>query len=151
MSARPVLFVKLAGNLKRFPPGQQESRTSDPPICSGFRQKGGKGLVKQRFLTHFKPWLIAVTKACTLIVTYQLLDQIRTRLQHPPLNISDVLRAATIALFALALFCTLWAWGEWCCFKLRRFRGAWSAHKLAFAAQRNQRKLEAAKRDESVS
>ena len=100
-------------------------------------------MVKQRFLTHFKPWLIAVTKAGTLIVTYQLLDQIRARLQHPPLNISDVLRAATIALFALALFCTCWAWGEWCCFKLRRFRGAWRALKLAFAAQRNQRKLEA--------
>src|SRR5262249_25472424 len=114
----------------------------DPPVCSGFRQKGGREMVKQRFLTHFKPWCIALTKAATLIVTYQFVDQILTRLQHPPLNISDVLRAATIALCTLGLFCALWAWGEWCCFKLRRFRGPWSDCKLAFSPQRNQRKLE---------
>ena len=98
-------------------------------------------MVKQRFLTHFKPWLIAVCKAGALIVTYQLLDQIRTWLQHPPLNISDVVTAATIALFALALLCACWAWGEWCCFKMRRFRGLWSDYKLAFVTQRNQRRL----------
>jgi hypothetical protein len=97
-------------------------------------------MVKQRFLTHFKPWLIAVCKAGALIVTYQLLDQIRSWLQHPPLNISDVVTAATIALFALALLCACWAWGEWCCFKMRRFRGWWS-YKLAFATQHNQRRL----------
>ena len=61
-------------------------------------------MVKQRFLTHFKPWLIAVCKTGALIVTYQLLDQIRTWRQHPPLNISDVVTAATIALFALPKF-----------------------------------------------
>lgn len=98
-------------------------------------------MVKQRFLTHFKPWLFAVGKAGALIVGYQLLDQIRTRLQHPPLDISDVVSAATIALFTLALFCGFWAWGEWCCFKVRRFRGLWS-YKPAFAAQRNRQKLE---------
>jgi len=96
-------------------------------------------MVKQRFLTHFKPWLIAVCKAGALIVTYQVLDQIRTWRQHPPLNISDVVTAATIALFALALLCACWAWGEWCCFKMRRFRGLWSDYKLAFATQHNQR------------
>ena len=99
-------------------------------------------MVRQRFLTHFKPWLIAVSKAGGVIVGYQFFDQIRVRLQRPPLDISDVVRAATIALFTLALFCSFWAWGEWCCFKLRRFRGSWSDHKLAFAAQRNQRRLE---------
>ena len=82
-------------------------------------------MVKQRFLTHFKPWLIAICKAGALIVTYQLLDQIRTRLQRPPLNISDVVQAATIALFALALLSVCWAGGEWCRFKMRRFRGWW--------------------------
>ena len=96
-------------------------------------------MVKQRFLTHFKPWLIAVSKAGALIVTYQILDQICRRLQRPPLNISDVVRAATIALFALALFCICWAWAEWCCFKMRRFRRFWSDNGLAFATQRNQR------------
>ena len=97
-------------------------------------------MVKQRFLTHFKPWLIVVAKAGALIVGYQLFDQIRIRLQHPPLDISDVVTAATIALFALALLCACWAWGEWLCFRMRRFRGLWS-YKLAFASQRNQRRL----------
>ena len=99
-------------------------------------------MVKQRFLTHFKPWLIAVSKAGGVIVVYQLFDQIRKLRQHPPLNISDVAVAATIALVTLALFCGFWAWGEWCCFKLRRFRTWGSDHKLAFAAQGNQRRLE---------
>lgn len=94
-------------------------------------------MVKQRFLTHFRPWLIAVSKAFGVIVVYQLFDQIRMRFQRPPLSISDVVTAATIALFTFALFCSFWAWGEWCCFKLRRFHGLWSDHKLAFATQRN--------------
>ena len=102
-------------------------------------------MVKQRFLTHFKPWLIAVTKAGALIVTYPLLDRICIWLQRPPLNIADVVMAATIALFALALFCTLWAWAEWCRFKFRRFHAFWSNFKLAFATQHNQRTLGASK------
>jgi hypothetical protein len=97
-------------------------------------------MVKQRFLTHFRPWLIAVSKAGGLIVAYQLVDQVHTRLQRPPLGIADVVTAATIALLTLALFCGFWAWGEWCCFKVRRFRGLWS-YKLAFATQHNQRRL----------
>lgn len=103
-------------------------------------------MVKQRFLTHFKPWLFAVSKAGGVIVAYQLFDQIRMRLQRPPLDISDVVTAATIALFTLALLCSFWACGEWCCFKLRRFRGSWSDHRLAFATQRNQRRLRASER-----
>jgi hypothetical protein len=98
-------------------------------------------MLKQRFLTHFKPWLIAVSKAGALIVAYQLFDQIRMRLQHPPLNISDVLRAATIVLSALALFCALWAWAERCFFEVRRFRGSWGDYKFAFATHRNRRNL----------
>ena len=35
-------------------------------------------MVKQRFLTHFKPWLVAVIKVTGLIVAYQLFDQVRT-------------------------------------------------------------------------
>ena len=96
-------------------------------------------MVKQRFLTHFKPWLIAVSKAGGLIVAYQLFDQIRTRLQHPPLNISDVVVAATIALLVLALFCGLWAWGEWCWFKLRRLRTTCGELKRAFNDARRPR------------
>lgn len=79
-------------------------------------------MVKQRFLTHFKPWLFAVSKAGALIVAYQILDQMRRRFQYAPLAISDVLRASTIALFTLALLSGLRAWGEWCSFKLRGLR-----------------------------
>jgi hypothetical protein len=98
-------------------------------------------MVKQRFLTHFKPWLIAVSKAGALIVVYQLVDQIRARLQYAPLNVFDVMRAAAMALFTLALFCGLWAWGEWCWFKLRRLRRFSSEFRLAFTNHRNPRTL----------
>jgi hypothetical protein len=79
-------------------------------------------MVKQRFLTHFKPWLFAVSKAGALIVAYQVLDQMRRRFQYAPFDISDVLKASTIALFTLALLCGLRAWGEWCWVKLRFLR-----------------------------
>lgn len=98
-------------------------------------------MVKQRFLMHFKPWLIAVSKAGALIVTYQLIDLIRIRLQRPPLDISDVMTAATIALLTLGLLCGLWTWGEWCCFKLRRFHWLRSDYKFAFATERSRRKF----------
>ena len=103
-------------------------------------------MVKQRFLTRFKPWLFAVGKAGALIVGYQLLDQIRIRLQHPPLNITDVLMAATAALFALALFCALWAWGEWCWFRLRSFVRFSREFRLALRNPRSQRTLRTSER-----
>jgi hypothetical protein len=96
-------------------------------------------MVKQRFLTHFRPWLVAVTKAGALIVAYQLLDQIRIRLEYAPLDIGDVVMAATTALFALALFYALWAWGEWCWFKLRRFRSFYRELKQEFTDYRHRR------------
>lgn len=43
-------------------------------------------MVKQRFLTHFKPWLFAVIRVVGLIVGYQLFDKARTYLQYAPLN-----------------------------------------------------------------
>jgi len=79
-------------------------------------------MVKQRFLTHFKPWLFAVLRAAGLIVAYQLIDQIRVRLQYAPFDTLDVFTASTLTLLALATACGLWAIGEWCCFKLRAFR-----------------------------
>ena len=99
-------------------------------------------MVMQRFLTYFKPWLIAVSKGGALIVAYRLLDQIRARMQRPPLDLSDVVTAATIALLTLALFCAARAWAEWCGFKMHRFRGWGSNYRLIFAGQRNHRKLE---------
>ena len=79
-------------------------------------------MVKQRFLTHFKPRLFAVIKACGLIVGYQLFDRARTYFQYPPLTILDVVTAATTGLFIIGLLCGFWAWGEWGWHKLGRLR-----------------------------
>ena len=79
-------------------------------------------MVKQRFLTHFKPWFFAVIKVTGLIVGYQLFDQIRTYFQYAPLSIATVMLAAAVTLFVIGLLCIVRAWGEWCWFKLRRFR-----------------------------
>ena len=107
-------------------------------------------MVKQRFLTHFKPWLFAVGKAGALIVSYQLFDQIRTRLQHPPLNIADVLMAATVAISVLALFCVMWAWGEWLWFRLRSFVSFSRKFRLDVRNHRSQRRLRASERSLEV-
>jgi len=107
-------------------------------------------MVKQRFLTHFKPWLFAVGKAGALIVGYQLFDQIRTRLQHPPLNIADVLMAATVAISVLALFFVMWAWGEWFWFRLRSFVGFSREFRLALRNHRSQRRLRTSERSLEV-
>ena len=88
-------------------------------------------MVKQRFLTHFKPWLFAVSKVVGLIVGYQLFDETHTYLQYAPLNSVDVVVAATVALLAIGLLCGLWAWGEWCWFRLRRFRALFIELKAA--------------------
>jgi len=88
-------------------------------------------MVKQRFLTHFKPWFFAVTKVVGLIVGYQLFDKARTYFQYAPLNSVDVVVVATVALLAIGLLCGLWAWGEWCWFKLCRLR-RYSGLKQAF-------------------
>ena len=96
-------------------------------------------MVKQRFLTHFKPWLFAVAKVVGLIVGYQLFDETRTYLQYAPLNSVDVVVAATVALLAIGLLCGLWAWGEWCWFKLRSLRRLCSELKQAFNNRRRPR------------
>ena len=79
-------------------------------------------MVKQRFLTQFKPWLFAVIRVVGLIVGYQLLNETRTYFQYTPVNSVDVVVAATVALLVIGLLCGLWAWGEWCWFKLHRLR-----------------------------
>jgi hypothetical protein len=40
--------------------------------------------------------------------------------EHMTMDDVDVVVAATVALLAIGLLCGLWAWGEWCWFKLRR-------------------------------
>jgi len=77
-------------------------------------------MVKQRFLRHFKPWLVAVVKVTGLIVAYQLFDQVRTYFQYASLSIANVVSGATALLLVIGLLCMITAWGEWCWFKLRR-------------------------------
>ena len=77
-------------------------------------------MVKQRFLTHFKPWLVAVIKVTGLIVAYQLFDQVRTYFDYASLSIASVVSGATALLLVIGLLCMITAWGEWCWFKLRR-------------------------------
>ena len=79
-------------------------------------------MVKQRFLTYFKPWLVAVIKVTGLIVAYQLFDQVRTYFQYASLSIATVVSGAIVLLFVIGLLCMITAWGEWCWFRLRRLR-----------------------------
>jgi hypothetical protein len=79
-------------------------------------------MVKQRFLTHFKPWLVAVIKVTGLIVAYQLFDQVRTYFEYASLSIANVVSGAIVLLFVVGLLCMITAWGEWCWFRLRRLR-----------------------------
>ena len=88
-------------------------------------------MVKQRFLTHFKPWLYSVIKVGGVIVGYQLFDQLRTCFQYAPFNIGDVVGTATGALFMIGLLCMIRAWAEWCWFRLRRLRTFCSELRLA--------------------
>jgi hypothetical protein len=69
-------------------------------------------MVKQRFLTHFKPWLVAVIKVTGLIVAYQLFDQVRTYFEYASLSIANVVSGATALLFVIGLVCMITAWGE---------------------------------------
>jgi hypothetical protein len=89
-------------------------------------------MVKQRFLTHFKPWLFAVSRVAGPIVGYQLLNQARAFFQYAPLGVADVLAGASVALLVIGLLCGLWAWGEWWWFQLRGLRGLCRELKLAF-------------------
>jgi len=93
-------------------------------------------MVKQRFLTHFKPWLVAVIKVTGLVVAYQLFDQVRTYFQYSSLSIANVVLGATVLLFVIGLFCMITAWGEWCWFKLRRLR--WFLRKIGETSRANQ-------------
>jgi hypothetical protein len=105
-------------------------------------------MVRQRFWTHFKPWLFAVRKIGGVIVGYQVFDQTRLYFHYAPLNIADVVMAATIALFVIGLFCVIWAWGEWCWFRLHSLRGLCRELKRAFV---NHRRLPAVRTARSVT
>jgi hypothetical protein len=124
-----------------FDQDSEESRASALLSVLVPDRKGGREMVKQRFLTHFKPWLFAVIKVVGLIVGYQLFDETRTQFQYTPLNSVDVVVAATVVLLAISLLCGLWAWGEWCWFKLRGLRRFSSELKRAFNNRRRPRTI----------
>ncbi|HZQ21948.1 MAG TPA: hypothetical protein VFA89_04045 [Terriglobales bacterium] len=92
-------------------------------------------MVRHRFLTYFKPWLVAVIKVTGLIVAYQLVDQVRTYFQYASLSIANVVSGATVLLFVIGLFCMITAFGEWCWFKLRRLR--WFLRKIGETSRAN--------------
>ena len=93
-------------------------------------------MVKQRFLTHFKPWLIAVCKAGALIVGYPTL---RSDSHASSTSAARHLRCRDggndRALCARVALCLLGVGESGSVSKMRRFRGLWS-YKLAFATQR---------------
>src|ERR1700746_1361002 len=147
MSAGPVLFLEPGWEPETFSTGTAKRAARAPSDPFWFVQtQGGREMVKQRFLTHFKPWLIAIGKAGALIVGYQLFDQIRIRLQRPPLDMSDVLVAAAVAISVLALFCVVWAWGEWFWFRFRSFVSFSREFRLALRNHQSQRRLRTSER-----
>ena len=89
-------------------------------------------MVMQRFWTHFKPWLFAVSRVAGPIVGYQLLNQARAFFHYAPLGVADVLVGVSVALLVVGLLCGLWAWGEWCWFRLRAVWWFCSKRKRAF-------------------
>src|SRR6266851_409532 len=132
MSAGPVLSRTWPGTLT-FSTRTAKRAAQAPSYLFWFQtEKGGREMVKQRFLTHFKPWLFAVIRVVVPIVGYQLFNKARTYLQYAPLNSVDVLLGAVVALVMAGLLCGLWAWGEWCWFKLQRLRGFCAELKRAF-------------------
>src|SRR5579871_4443965 len=108
MSAGPVPSRTWPGTLTVFDRDRDGSHTA-PSSLSWSRQKGGREMVKQRFLTHFKPWLVAVIKVSGLIVGYQLFDQVRTYFQYASLTIANVMLGATVTLVVIGLLCMIMA------------------------------------------
>ena len=98
-------------------------------------------MVKQRFLTHFKPWLIAVCKVGALIVRINFSIRSARGFNIRLSTSSDVVTAATIALFALALALCMLGMGR--VVLVQNAQASWVVErlKLAFANQRDQRTL----------
>src|SRR5258708_32162904 len=105
MSAGPVLSRTWPGTLT-FSTRAAKRAAQAPSYLFWFQtEKGGREMVKQRFLTHFKPWLFAVIRVVVPIVGYQLFNKPRTHLQYTPLNSLDGLLRPVVALFVTALPC----------------------------------------------
>ena len=79
-------------------------------------------MVKQRFRVLFRRWFFTVGKVCGPILLFELFVTVRQHFQYVPPSISDLLMGALLAFLLTALFCWLWALGEWLWFRLRRLR-----------------------------
>ncbi len=80
-------------------------------------------MVKQRFLTLFKPLAITFAKVFGPILAYHLFGLGREYFQFLPLSLLELLMGAGALLLSVALICALRAWGEWQWSQLRRMRG----------------------------
>jgi hypothetical protein len=80
-------------------------------------------MVKQRFVTLFKPLAVTFAKVFGPILGYHLFGIGREYFQFLPLSLVELLMGAGGILLAIALLFTLWAWGEWQWSQLRRLRG----------------------------
>lgn len=83
-------------------------------------------MVKQRFLTRFRPAVVTVLKVFGPVLGYQLLELVLGHFRYLPPSILDVLMVAAAILLVIALICGAWAWGEWSWARLRRLRFFWS-------------------------
>ncbi len=80
-------------------------------------------MVKQRFVTLFRPLIITFTKVFGAVLGYHLFGMAREYFQYLPIRLVELLVGGGAVLLTIALLCWLWAWGEWLWSKLRRLRG----------------------------
>jgi hypothetical protein len=86
-------------------------------------RKGGNEMVKQRFVTLFKPLTVTFAKVFGPILGYHLFGLGREYFQFLPLSLLELLMGTGGILLSLALVCALWACGEWQWSQLRWLRG----------------------------
>lgn len=86
-------------------------------------------MVRQRFVTLFKPLAVTFAKVFVPILAYHLFGLAREYFHYLPISLLELLMAAGGVLVSIALGSVLWAWGEWQWSQLRRLRGFASALK----------------------
>ena len=80
-------------------------------------------MVKQRFVTLFKPLAITFARVFGPILGYHLFGLGREYFRFLPLRLLELLMGAGAILLSIALICALRACGEWQWAQLRRLRG----------------------------
>jgi len=80
-------------------------------------------MVKQRFVTLFRPLTVTFAKVFGAVLGYHVFGMAREYFQYLPIRLVELLVGGGAVLLTIALLCWLWAWGEWSWSKLRRLRG----------------------------